>query len=403
MEKPHTVHDPSHFIPEILINTFGETSYRFRVEYPGTYECTSTRLVFTMCREGELLYRIVQWDESLLQSAGKTPAGPLFDIQCSEDSVFQLHIPHCETKPASLSDGLSVAHISYDGMNILDPLQITDTHVVVDVPHLSAFGLLIDIVKRILNQPIRGQILLFHRLRKNRKVNVFLLPENIPLQEVRQQQEGAEYIEAPSSCHLIKGHTYSLHSPEKYRVQPLRAQFDFNYGPNYHPTFEIRPNSNAEEVTVMVRDQEETPVWEYNARFNALASSSSSTQPPSSEPASLLPAGGGGPGPSGQTLPRPESLQGEEEQKLLSVRTEFIDRVSGSVLKDLLDKLLENKVINSRELESIQTMSRTDKARELIDLVLNKGNSACKIMIDNLCDLDPFVSETLQLKLNECF
>uniref|UniRef100_A0A3Q1JCS8 CARD domain-containing protein n=1 Tax=Anabas testudineus TaxID=64144 RepID=A0A3Q1JCS8_ANATE len=59
--------------------------------------------------------------------------------------------------------------------------------------------------------------------------------------------------------------------------------------------------------------------------------------------------------------------------------------------------------INKVKLESIQTMSRTDKARELIDLVLNKGNSACKIMIDNLCDLDPFVSETLQLKLNECF
>uniref|UniRef100_A0A3Q1KAB1 FIIND domain-containing protein n=1 Tax=Anabas testudineus TaxID=64144 RepID=A0A3Q1KAB1_ANATE len=373
MEKPHTVHDPSHFIPEILINTFGETSYRFRVEYPGTYQCTLTRLVFTMCREGELLYRIVQWDESLLQSAGKTPAGPLFDIQCSEDSVFQLHIPHCETKPASLSDGLSVAHISDDGMRILDPLQITDTHVVVDVPHLSAFGLVWDIMNRILNQPMRCQVLLFHRPRENRKLNVFLLPENIPLQEVRQQQEGAEYIEAPSSCHLIKGHTYSLHSPENYRVQPLRAQFDFNYGPNYHPTFEIRPNSNAEEVTVMVRDQEETPVWEYNARLNA-------------------------PGACGQDPPRRQRLQEEDEGRLFHVRAEFIQRASDSVLDDLLDNLLEEGVINHREMETVQRMlNRAHRARELIDMVLRRGNPASQIMINNLRVLDPFLFQMLRL------
>lgn len=51
-----------------------------------------------MDQEAELLYKIVQWNESLLQSAGKTPAGPLFSIQCGEDAVSELHLPHCETK-----------------------------------------------------------------------------------------------------------------------------------------------------------------------------------------------------------------------------------------------------------------------------------------------------------------
>lgn len=57
-----------------------------------------TGLVFVTVKEAELLYRIIQWDEGLLQPAGKTPAGPLFDIQSSgsEDSVSQLHLPHCE-------------------------------------------------------------------------------------------------------------------------------------------------------------------------------------------------------------------------------------------------------------------------------------------------------------------
>lgn len=51
-----------------------------------------------MAQEAELLYRIVQWDEGLLQSAGKMAAGLLFNIKCSEDALCHLHLPHCETK-----------------------------------------------------------------------------------------------------------------------------------------------------------------------------------------------------------------------------------------------------------------------------------------------------------------
>lgn len=83
--------------------------------------------------------------------------------------------------------GLSVAHFSDEGMSLMKPLEITETHVVVNVPHLSAFGLVLDIIKRILNihKPISGQVLLFHRPMQNRKLNVFLLPENVPLPEVK--------------------------------------------------------------------------------------------------------------------------------------------------------------------------------------------------------------------------
>ncbi|XP_040929054.1 NACHT, LRR and PYD domains-containing protein 1a-like [Betta splendens] len=118
-----------------------ETSYRFSVQGPGTYQCAVTRLVFNMTQQGQLSYRIIQWDESLLQSAGKTPAGPLYSIQCSEDAVSQLHLPHCETQPELITGGLSVVHFTDDGMSILEPLLITNTHVVVDVHHFSAFWL----------------------------------------------------------------------------------------------------------------------------------------------------------------------------------------------------------------------------------------------------------------------
>ncbi|KAI3355592.1 hypothetical protein L3Q82_018420, partial [Scortum barcoo] len=160
---------------------------RFRCPGPGVFQCTLTGLVFVMAQEAELLYRTVQWDESLLQSAGKTPAGPLFNIKCS---VCQLHFPHCETKEALLPIGLlSVVHITDDGMSILEPLEITDTHVSVKVSHLSVFGLVWDIVKRLWTTPVSGQVLLFLRppnLRTERqKLNMLLLPRNIPLQEVK--------------------------------------------------------------------------------------------------------------------------------------------------------------------------------------------------------------------------
>ncbi|XP_040001676.1 uncharacterized protein LOC120800022 isoform X2 [Xiphias gladius] len=423
---------PSHFTPEVL-NECGKTSYRFRGPCPGAYQCDSTGLVFTMTREGELLYRIVQWDEGLLQSAGKTRAGPLFNITCSEDAISQLGLPHCETKPVPLSESLSVVHISDDGMNIIEPREITETHVVVDVPHLSTFGLVWDIIKRFLNiqKPISSQVLLFHQpayTRRGRKLTVFLLPENVPVLEVKAQQENAEYIVAPSTCPLIKGQIYSLDCSEAYKVQPAYALFDFKYGPNYHPTFEIRLSASTEEATVTVRDQNKGQVWEYHVELTEPASSLAalskqdpasdpalpsvpaeeegsgsssasvstveSNQPPAKKPASVPgPAGGGGPGPSGQKLQR----AGEEERKLFSSRTEFIDRVSTSVLNDLLDTLLQNRVLNSREMESIQAMPRADRARELIDTVLRKGNPACRILIETFCEVDPFLSELLHL------
>jgi len=88
-------------------------------------------------------------------------------------------------------DGLlTVAHkTDSDGMSILKPLKITDTHVVVNVPHLSSLGLLWDAVLRFLKitEPVNGQILLFLRppVRGPPTLDVLLLQENIPLPEVK--------------------------------------------------------------------------------------------------------------------------------------------------------------------------------------------------------------------------
>ncbi|TDH09006.1 hypothetical protein EPR50_G00103910 [Perca flavescens] len=237
-EAPDT-NEMLHFTPELLTES-GKTSYRFRCPGPGVFQCALTGLVFVTTQEAELLYNTVQWDEFLLQSAGRKAAGPLFDIKCSEDgAVCQLHLPHCETKEgkditvfsALLVDGLlSVVHITDDGMSILETLEITDTHVVLKVPHLSAFGLIWDFVRRFLNisLPIEAQVLLFLRPPDTgpRVLDVLLLPRNVPLKE--------------------------------------HETFSSDYGPNYHPTFEVFLETIPEKVTLMVQDRDRREVWRRN-------------------------------------------------------------------------------------------------------------------------------------------
>eukprot|EP00064_Thunnus_orientalis_P026035 superscaffoldBa00015017_g26495 len=192
-------------------------------------------------------------------------AGPLFNIQSSDGALSQLQLPHCETMDAPLPEGLlSVAHIADDGMSFLEPLEITDTHVVVNVPHLSAFGLVWRLV-RLLNIPIeiRGQILLFLRPPDihDRILDVFLLQGNIPLTEVKAKQEEAVYIRVLSDCNLITNRSYSVHCDEASRIQPEHKEFRQEYGPNFFPTFEVVLPINQEEVTLMVKDRRGRPVW----------------------------------------------------------------------------------------------------------------------------------------------
>uniref|UniRef100_A0A665VL80 CARD domain-containing protein n=1 Tax=Echeneis naucrates TaxID=173247 RepID=A0A665VL80_ECHNA len=87
-------------------------------------------------------------------------------------------------------------------------------------------------------------------------------------------------------------------------------------------------------------------------------------------------------------------------RRLLDVRASFIDGVSEPVLKSLLDHLLEKKVIAECEIDDIKGIwSKSDKARSVIDLVRNKGEAASSIMIEFLCEKDPFFSEHLGLNI----
>ncbi|XP_029379859.1 NACHT, LRR and PYD domains-containing protein 12-like isoform X2 [Echeneis naucrates] len=384
---------PTAFTPELQIES-AQVTYRFWCPGPGAFQCVSTGLVFVMAQEAELLYRTTPWDEDLLQTAGKAAAGPLFSIKCLEDAVCQLHLPHCETKDALLSEGLlSVVHISGDGMSVLKPQKVTDTHVIVKVPHLSSFGLTwaLEILGRLWNnmKTVNGQVLLFLRppnpKTQKQNLNLFLLPSNIPLEAVIAKQRDSKYIQAPPKCTLIKDQSYTVHCQKAFKIQPQREDLDLDFGPNYHPMFEIRLPTNTEEVTVTVRDQTNVDVWEREVDLTDPGPVEVVRIPADRSVSSAAPC-----------VPA-WTLSVPAEEKLLSIRTQFVSRVSDAVLRRLLDKLLELGVITDEEMECAGAANRADRARAVIDMTRKKGSQASLALIAALHEEDSCLSAQLNL------
>ncbi|KAM9486593.1 uncharacterized protein Hap1MRO34_006569 [Clarias gariepinus] len=238
-------------------------AYRFLCSHAGQFHCKLTNLVFEMKGSGEVSYTVVPWDNSQLQGMGQfQPAGPLYNIKCSEDSIVYLHLPHCEIHTDNNRIELAVAHFSQENVEILQPLKITNTHVILQVRGLSLFGLFKKIFWGELNN---AQVLLFYKenigTQRRRKLHIHLLPGNVPVKEVQKQNPGSTYLQCSSICQLISGKKYKPLC-EPHVSQPKIETFVPNFGPNYHPTFEMILNSEVEDLTLGLLDETDQEVWE---------------------------------------------------------------------------------------------------------------------------------------------
>uniref|UniRef100_A0A673VNU9 Nuclear GTPase SLIP-GC-like n=1 Tax=Salmo trutta TaxID=8032 RepID=A0A673VNU9_SALTR len=268
-------------------------TYRLQCPKAGLFQCSSTGLVFLMEGKGDMIYMMTQWDSRLLGSM--TPAGPLFSIDCPEQSVRQLHLLHCMCDEKD--DNLSVAHVTDGNMEIVPPLMTTATHVIVNITHLSLFGLIRNWFSFL---PVRSQVLLFLRPQWNRPqkriLNVMLLPKNVPLCEVEHQQKGSTFIQSSSNCTLTPRGKYGLCCKlvANSSTKPKSGQFDYDYSPNFHPTFQVFLDcmSGAENIRLSLLDRgsNDQRVWEcliptgYNKSDEIFFSTSSDFEPPQVNP-----------------------------------------------------------------------------------------------------------------------
>ncbi|XP_041851466.1 caspase a-like isoform X2 [Melanotaenia boesemani] len=87
------------------------------------------------------------------------------------------------------------------------------------------------------------------------------------------------------------------------------------------------------------------------------------------------------------------------EKELQRVRKDFIKRVTKPVINQLLDGLLEDRVLNDGEKDSIleENSSTADKARNLIDNVWKKGPKASMRMIFHIEENDSSLYSVLGL------
>ncbi|XP_074549432.1 NACHT, LRR and PYD domains-containing protein 1a allele 5-like isoform X2 [Halichoeres trimaculatus] len=383
---------PQPFTPEKI-----DRMYRFWCPSRGVFQCTSTELVFVMAKEAELLYWIVQWDLRFLQSAGKKAAGPLFNIKCSERAVRQLHFPHCEPQEERLiSDVLSVAHATDHGKSFLKPLEITDTHVVVNVPKLSTFGLVWDFIEKSLeNSLVNGLVLLFLRPPGDghQVLDVFLVPENTDMDKLVAQQErkNKTQIEISSDCLLNHDQRYSIQSEPQFHLQPKNARFRQKSGASFFPTFEVFLKSNPKEVCLIILDQVWREVWK---RIVPL------TGPRRETPQCTIQVLESVQAPKTVPVQGTELVQGcgSLKKKLSSVKTELISGVSEPNLKAVMDILEGKGVISIDEKVHLKGLTGLDKARELIEMVEKKREKSISILINAFCEKEPFLCEELNLR-----
>ncbi|XP_074549544.1 caspase recruitment domain-containing protein 8-like [Halichoeres trimaculatus] len=366
------------FTPDITADEDDET-YRFQCSSPGLYQCSVTDLVFHMEGEGDVVYSTVPWNRKLLSQRHKQPAGPLFDIKCEQQSVCQLHLPHCEIRSTGGADFLSVAHFDEEGMEFIVPHKITETHVIINITGFSAFGNVKD--EDSPPAPVRALVLVFYRPPADPDptsfLNLLLLPKNVVFTAVlryRKKLDGDErYIPIPPYCKLQQEQDYTLSTcpgDDSVLVQPTTAEFDSDHNNNYLPSFQVTLEKTMTHMKLILSDVKSShSVWE-----GQVCLPSSGVQKSCGQSALNLPP----------------------NQKLCKIRLGFIEGISEPNLKSLMDKLLDKMVMTGPEVDSTNYMrERRDKARFVIDTVerKNKGSK----MIDALRELDPALSENLGL------
>ncbi|XP_056336222.1 NACHT, LRR and PYD domains-containing protein 1 homolog isoform X2 [Danio aesculapii] len=353
--------DAEIFTPELIqeddkYKDKGKNTYRFVCPRAGQFQCSLTSLVFVMEGKGELLYRIVSWDPRLLDGLGQMqPAGPLYDIDCSAGSVSQLCFPHSEIfSEGDNRDGLAVAHFTGGNMEIIQPIKVTETHVMIDIRDLSLFGLL---WMKIFSRLIRGQVLLFLRTlpveEEEKILYVHLLPENVPVPKVQQKHQNKKYIETTPECQLFTEREYSLRcQPKNGVVQPMSQIFKLNFGPNYHPTFEVFLDVHVKKVGLTILDKAEDgkEVW--------------------SRPQILL------------TAPSQGVEQNESDR--MTPESEFVDALRDKLIQRVLsvmaiaDSLKSKRMITDELYNEVYVADTTQKKMRCLFKALDSGRASVK-------------------------
>ncbi|XP_071261071.1 NACHT, LRR and PYD domains-containing protein 3-like [Salvelinus alpinus] len=384
------VKDSTHWLQiEPLTSTVqGVTMFRHRTP-KGSYECTVSGLRWLCERDVVLNYHFRNWDpySQLLKDMQYTQGGPLLDITMELGELEEVHLPHfvCLGTNPSLRNEMKILHVDEHGVSLEEVHEVTRFHAKILHPKFSAISLILRLLSW--NVDVHCELMLYLTVMKeiNELIpHLYLFPSNPGQIQAVEQQEKAQgskkiLITRPERS-LKLNHFFKLNIPCSTSIYPQKIHLIHrDTTPSF---FKVKMKITGIEMELIGDD--ERIVWKETLQKDEFITETHSTSV-------VLGAGG----------PAESSLTGSAEQQLRSVRTEFVKRVSGPVLDGLLDRLLQHTVINQEEMESVKVIAeRAEKARDIIDMVLRKGNESSSRMIILLWELDPCLCS--QLQMNSC-
>ncbi|XP_038838511.1 NACHT, LRR and PYD domains-containing protein 1 homolog [Salvelinus namaycush] len=364
----------------------------FRHRTPkGSYECTVSGLRWLCERDVILNYHFRNWEpySQLLKDMQYTQGGPLLDITMELGELEEVHLPHfvCLGTNPSLRNEMKILHVEEHGVSLEEVHEVTRFHAKILHPKFSAISLILRLLSW--NVHVHCELMLYLTVIKdiNKLIpRLYLFPSNPgQIQAVEQQEskfQGSKRFPITRPEQSFKLNNYfrlNINIPCS-SITPQRIHLIHR---DTTPSF-FKVDMEITGIEMELIGDDERIVWKETLQKYEFITETHSTS-------AVVGAG----------APAESSLTGSAEQQLRSVRTEFVKRVSGPVLDGLLDGLLQHTVINQEEMESVKVIAkRAEMARDIIDMVLRKGNESSSRMINLLWELDPCLCS--QLQINSC-
>uniref|UniRef100_A0A8C7I999 NACHT, LRR and PYD domains-containing protein 12-like n=1 Tax=Oncorhynchus kisutch TaxID=8019 RepID=A0A8C7I999_ONCKI len=383
------VEDSTHWLQiEPLTSTVqGVTMFRHRTP-KGSYECTVSGLRWLCERDVILKYHFRNWEpySQLLKDMQYTQGGPLLDITMELGELEEVHLPHfvCLGTNPSLRNEMKILHVEEHGVSLEEVHEVTRFHVKILHPKFSPIALILRLLSW--NVDVHCELMLYLTVKRETLISrLYLFPWNPgQIQAVEQQEKsyGSSrfLISRPEQSFKLYSF-FRLNIPCSTSINPQRIHLiQRDTTPSF---FKAIVKITGIDIEMELFGDDERTAWKEKVSRYEYISDTCSTSAVS---------GAGGPAES--------SLTGSAEQQLRSVRTEFVKRVSGPVLNELLDRLLQHTVINQEDMESVKGIAeRAEKARDIIDMVLRKGTESCSRMINLLGEMDPNLWSQLQISV----
>ncbi|XP_045578995.1 protein NLRC3 isoform X6 [Salmo salar] len=381
------VEDSTHWLQiEPLTSTVqGVKMFRHRTP-KGSYECTVSGLRWLCERDVILKYHFRNWEpySQLLKDMQYTQGGPLLDITMELGELEEVHLPHCVclgTNP-SLRNEMKILHVEEHGVSLEEVYEVTRFHAKILHPKFSAISVILRYIFS-WNLDVHCELMLYLTVKKQTLIpRLYLFPSNpgqiLAVEEQESKFQGSKRIPITRPEQSLElNSSFRLNIPCSTSIFPPRIHLIHR---DTTPSF-FKVVMKITEIEMELIGDDERIVWKEIVPTDEYISETHSTS-------AVLGAG----------RPAESSLTGSAEKQLRSVRTEFVKRVSGPVLNELLDGLLQHTVINQEEMESVKVIAeRAEKARDIIDMVLRKGNESCSRMINLLGELDPCLWSLLQI------